>query len=156
MVKPATIASAVGHTSVFTNPDFRELGRGPGYGQRMAAQIVTAHRMGAVGVKIYKGDFTYPPSKSLIEEMIRAYSDPPAAYSLDVGVSETETLLIEVNDSYALGKDGRVLSWGRNFHGALGRVTTGPSDRTPATVTTATGSLKLPPAAYANLLRRAR
>ena len=72
------------------------------------------------------------------------------------GFTDIVSIAAGYSDSYALGKDGRVLSWGRNFHGALGRVTTGPNDRTPAAVTTATGSLKLPPAAYANLLRRAR
>jgi len=48
-------ARALGHTSVFTNPDFRELRRGPGYGARIAEKIARAKTMGAVGVKIAKG-----------------------------------------------------------------------------------------------------
>jgi predicted TIM-barrel fold metal-dependent hydrolase len=48
-------ARALGHTSVFTNPDFRELRRGPGYGARMAEKLARAKTMGAVGVKIAKG-----------------------------------------------------------------------------------------------------
>ncbi|HEX4462214.1 MAG TPA: amidohydrolase family protein [Polyangia bacterium] len=48
-------AAAVGHTSVFVNPDFRQIARGPGYGARMAAKIATAHALGARGVKIFKG-----------------------------------------------------------------------------------------------------
>ncbi len=48
-------ARTVGHTTVFVNPDFRELRAGPGYGARMAAKIKIAQAMGARGVKISKG-----------------------------------------------------------------------------------------------------
>jgi predicted TIM-barrel fold metal-dependent hydrolase len=48
-------AAQVGHTSVFVNPDFREIKRGPGYGARMAAKIAQARALGARGVKITKG-----------------------------------------------------------------------------------------------------
>ena len=48
-------AKRVGHTTVFVNPDFREIKRGPGYGARMAAKIKLAHDLGARGVKITKG-----------------------------------------------------------------------------------------------------
>lgn len=48
-------AKAVGHTTVFTNPDFRELKAGRGYGARMAAKLRAAKVMGARGVKISKG-----------------------------------------------------------------------------------------------------
>lgn len=48
-------AARVGHTTVFVNPDFREVKKGPGYGARMAAKIKQAHEMGARGVKITKG-----------------------------------------------------------------------------------------------------
>ncbi len=48
-------AAAVGHTSVFVNPDFRQIKRGPGYGARMAAKIAAARALGARGVKITKG-----------------------------------------------------------------------------------------------------
>jgi len=48
-------AKALGHTSVFTNPDFREIGRGPGWGTRMAVKIKQGAAMGAIGVKISKG-----------------------------------------------------------------------------------------------------
>jgi predicted TIM-barrel fold metal-dependent hydrolase len=48
-------AQRAGHTSVFVNPDFREAKKGPGYGARMAKKIELAHKLGAVGVKIYKG-----------------------------------------------------------------------------------------------------
>jgi predicted TIM-barrel fold metal-dependent hydrolase len=48
-------AKAIGHTTVFVNPDFREIKKGPGYGARMAAKIKQAHDLGARGVKIAKG-----------------------------------------------------------------------------------------------------
>ena len=48
-------AQRVGHTTVFVNPDFREILRGPGYGTRLAAQLKSAKQMGARGVKIFKG-----------------------------------------------------------------------------------------------------
>ena len=59
-------------------------------------------------------------------------------------------------NSYALGRDGRVLSWGSNFHGALGRMTSASSDNTPGLVTSAGGKMSLTPAGYPNLLRHAR
>jgi predicted TIM-barrel fold metal-dependent hydrolase len=48
-------ARAIGHTTVFVNPDFREIKKGPGYGARMAAKIKQGHDLGAKGVKIAKG-----------------------------------------------------------------------------------------------------
>jgi predicted TIM-barrel fold metal-dependent hydrolase len=48
-------AVRVGHTVVFVNPDFRQIKRGPGYGERIAAKIQQARAMGAKGVKISKG-----------------------------------------------------------------------------------------------------
>jgi predicted TIM-barrel fold metal-dependent hydrolase len=48
-------AKRVGHTTVFVNPDFREVKKGPGYGARIAAKIKLAHELGARGVKITKG-----------------------------------------------------------------------------------------------------
>ena len=58
-------------------------------------------------------------------------------------------------DSYALGRDGRVLSWGSNFHGALGRSPSLTSDNTPTRVTTPTGQLTLA-MGYPNLTRHGR
>jgi predicted TIM-barrel fold metal-dependent hydrolase len=44
-----------GRILVFCNLDWRKARRGPGYGRRMAEDLVTARRLGAVGVKISKG-----------------------------------------------------------------------------------------------------
>jgi len=48
-------AKAVGRTTVFVKPHFREAKKGTGYGARMAAKIKQAHELGARGVKISKG-----------------------------------------------------------------------------------------------------
>ena len=48
-------AARVGHTTVFTNPDFEQIRRGPGYGARIAAKIVIAKKLGSRGIKIFKG-----------------------------------------------------------------------------------------------------
>jgi predicted TIM-barrel fold metal-dependent hydrolase len=43
-----------GRLVVFTNVDWSEPQRGPGYGQRLAAEVERAHQLGAKGLKIYK------------------------------------------------------------------------------------------------------
>jgi predicted TIM-barrel fold metal-dependent hydrolase len=48
-------AKQTGHVTIFTNPDFREMKKGAGYGARIAAKIKTAKQMGARGIKISKG-----------------------------------------------------------------------------------------------------
>ncbi len=70
------------------------------------------------------------------------------------GFTDIVSIAAGYADSFALGHDGRVLSWGSNFHGALGRTTTASTDNTPGLVVTAGGVLSLTPVAYPNLLRR--
>jgi alpha-tubulin suppressor-like RCC1 family protein len=72
------------------------------------------------------------------------------------GSTDIASIAASYSDSFALGRDGRVLSWGSNFHGALGRATSTPNDRTPTRVATAGSTLALTATAYPNLLRRAR
>jgi alpha-tubulin suppressor-like RCC1 family protein len=72
------------------------------------------------------------------------------------GFTDIASIAAGYADSYALGKDGRVLSWGSNFHSALGRGTVATTDNTPGRVTTAGGTLSLSTAAYPNLLLHAR
>jgi alpha-tubulin suppressor-like RCC1 family protein len=72
------------------------------------------------------------------------------------GFTDIASIAAGYADSYALGKDGRVLSWGSNLHGALGRGTVATTDNTPVRVTTGGGILSLTTAAYPNLLRHAR
>ena len=47
------------------------------------------------------------PDPEVIKRAVRDYKTAPAGYSLDFGVTDTDkTLLIEVNDGYALGSYG--------------------------------------------------
>lgn len=60
-----------------------------------------------VGVRHYKGDPLVFPDATRVRDAIAAYHAPPAAYALDVGVCEDgRTLLVEVNDGYAVGSYG--------------------------------------------------
>lgn len=52
----------------------------------------------------YTGDPLVFPDPGVLRQAIAAYKGAPAAYSLDVGVTDDgRTLLVEVNDAYALG-----------------------------------------------------
>jgi predicted TIM-barrel fold metal-dependent hydrolase len=51
----AAAARHPGRIAVFCNLDWRKARTGPGYGRRMAEDLVTAKRLGAVGLKIPKG-----------------------------------------------------------------------------------------------------
>lgn len=54
-----------------------------------------------------RGPFEIRPDYDIIDAAISAYKDAPAAYSLDYGITtDGKTLLIEVNDGYALGAYG--------------------------------------------------
>jgi hypothetical protein len=58
-------------------------------------------------VRRYKGDWSDAPFKGWVEDAVKAYKSAPRAYSLDFGVTfGGRTLLIEVNDSFALGHYG--------------------------------------------------
>jgi hypothetical protein len=60
-----------------------------------------------VGCCHYKGDFTIYPDFKVISEAIAAYRSAPVGYSADFGVTDDgRTLLVEVNDGFALGSYG--------------------------------------------------
>lgn len=57
-----------------------------------------------VGCKHYAGDFTITPHFNLISQAIADYRSAPIAYAIDFGITKDgRTLLIEVNDAWALG-----------------------------------------------------
>lgn len=59
------------------------------------------------GIKNYSGDFKLFPSIEIIEKMISDYTSSNKCYTLDVGINSFgETILIEVNDLWALGSYG--------------------------------------------------
>lgn len=60
-----------------------------------------------VGLKHYKGDFATIPDSKTINEAINKYDSAPVAYSIDMGITiDGKTVLIEVNDAFALGSYG--------------------------------------------------
>jgi hypothetical protein len=65
------------------------------------------HEDKLVGIQYYLGDFKIFPSVHVIEDMIASYKSSNCAYTLDVGVMEHgSTVLIEVNDMWAIGSYG--------------------------------------------------
>jgi len=65
------------------------------------------HKKELKGIQYYAGDFRKYIDASLVEKMIRDYDSSPIAYTLDVGVNDKgETMLIEVNDMWAIGSYG--------------------------------------------------
>jgi hypothetical protein len=82
------------------------------------------------GIQFYLGDFKVFPCVRMIEDMIKDYTTANCAYTLDVGVMENgTTMLVEVNDMWAIGSYGmdaktyalmcvrRMREIGRQFHG---------------------------------------
>jgi len=60
-----------------------------------------------VGLRHYNGNPLIFPDAACIRAAIAAYQDAPSGYALDVGVCEHgRTLLVEVNDGYAVGSYG--------------------------------------------------
>ena len=60
-----------------------------------------------IGLKNYKGDFTKIPDSSIINQAIQEYVSSPVAYSIDMAVDDSgKTVLVEVNDAFALGSYG--------------------------------------------------
>lgn len=57
-----------------------------------------------VGMQHYKGDFRLFPNLAIVDSAVTAFHSAPSAYGIDFGISaEGDTILVEVNDSYALG-----------------------------------------------------
>ena len=58
-------------------------------------------------VRRYKGNYNINPDYKVIENCIKDYKDSPLAYGIDFCVTEEgKTLLVEVNDAFALGDYG--------------------------------------------------
>jgi hypothetical protein len=56
-----------------------------------------------VGLQNYAGEFTKFPNVCLIKEMIEAYKSAPVAYTLDVGVNDNGTFVIECHSFFSCG-----------------------------------------------------
>lgn len=60
-----------------------------------------------VGVQPYRGDWRAQFSAAVVEAMVGAYQGAPRAYAFDIGVTtQGQTLLVEVNEGYAVGSYG--------------------------------------------------
>lgn len=58
-------------------------------------------------MKRYRGDWRLMPDPAVVEQAVREYAEGPAGYAADFGVTaDGRTLLIEINDGYALGNYG--------------------------------------------------
>ena len=58
-------------------------------------------------VRPYRGDWNCQYDPEVIEQAVRHYINAPAGYAMDFGVTESgKTLLVEVNDGFALGSYG--------------------------------------------------
>jgi len=57
-------------------------------------------------VRQYLGDYWVTPNVSIIQHVIGLYKDAPSAYTIDVGVSDDKTSLIEIHNFYSCGLYG--------------------------------------------------
>lgn len=59
------------------------------------------------GIRHYRGNPLILFDPSIITDMVNSYKDCPSAYTLDIGVTDKgETLLVEVNDMWAISSYG--------------------------------------------------
>lgn len=59
-----------------------------------------------VGLENYSGDFTMFPDMYFIGKVMVNYSNPPIAYTIDVGIVNKSTCLIEIHDFFSVGLYG--------------------------------------------------
>ena len=58
-------------------------------------------------IKLYSGEWDLFPNKWIIKKIVKSYeNESPIAYTLDIGVNEKETFIIEVHDFYSCGLYG--------------------------------------------------
>lgn len=66
-----------------------------------------------VGIQNYSGSFEVFPDVSLIKEMIKGYKNAPNSYTIDVGVNDSGTFIIEAHPFVSCGlygfHDNRIL-----------------------------------------------
>lgn len=56
-----------------------------------------------VGLQNYIGDFTLFPDINNIKDMIKEYKSSPIAYTLDIGICDRGTLILECHNFYSCG-----------------------------------------------------
>ena len=76
------------------------------------AEILSEHRCyvlrrDPIGLRHYAGDALVLPDTGVIRTAVENYSDGPMGYAMDFGVTgDGRTIVIEVNDGYAIGAYG--------------------------------------------------
>lgn len=84
-----------------------------------------------VGLQNYSGDFKWFPQINVINKMIKAYKSAPIAYTLDIGINDHDTFIIEIHDFFSCGlygfADHRILPfmYNRWFHEYLNKIKNG-------------------------------
>ncbi|MEL6735103.1 MAG: ATP-grasp domain-containing protein [Pseudomonadota bacterium] len=75
-------------------------------------QLLSEHRCyvlrgDPIGLRHYAGDPLMLPDTGVIRAALKAYTDGPMGYAMDFGVTnDGQTVVIEVNDGYAIGAYG--------------------------------------------------
>lgn len=75
-------------------------------------EILSEHRCyvlrgDPIGLRHYAGDPLILPDSNFIKNVVENYSDGPMGYAMDFGVTDdSRTIMIEVNDGYAIGAYG--------------------------------------------------
>lgn len=60
-----------------------------------------------IDVRPYIGDYHCSFDAAVLDSAVKAWIDAPVAYSIDIGVTQSKvTLIVEVNDGYAIGGYG--------------------------------------------------
>ena len=82
-------------------------------------EFIAEWRCFVLDVRPYTGDYHAQFNPSVIDKAISCWKDAPIAYGLDIGVTrDGRTLVVEVNDGYALGNYGLSPLNSINFHKA--------------------------------------
>jgi len=64
------------------------------------------HKGKIEGLHFYYGDWKIRPEIDIIQKMIKEFKNAPVSYTLDVGIINGKTCLVEANDFYAIGNYG--------------------------------------------------
>ena len=112
-VKPLTAAKAFTGYVIAGLDDFEPTIHLPAHTQLQCSEIVEfisewryfVHRQQIVGLGFYAGDVFRHPDSTVVRGAIDLYeAEAPVAYGMDFGVTtDGRTLLVEVNDAFALG-----------------------------------------------------
>jgi hypothetical protein len=95
---------------------FTEICSNPPKGNYQISEIINiesewrvfVYRGNIVGLKNYCGDFKINPNYETIEEIVAEYekNNAPIAYTVDIGINDTGTFIIEVHDFFSCGLYG--------------------------------------------------